>query len=124
MKIRGELENSGLLNLIMLIKTLGKTGFLEINRGEEDSAILYFDEGELINATYNDIKGEEVINILINWNTGSYAFTDHLLSVDKNIKTNGIGAYKEGMRKYFVYTILNKINVKLGGKSERSDTDN
>ncbi|MCD6580007.1 DUF4388 domain-containing protein [bacterium] len=124
MKLNGKLEDTGLLNLLMIIKMQLKTGFLELARGNEDNAILYFEDGEIVNATYGTVEGVEAVYILINWNTGSYQFTDHLIPSKLKITSGSKGVYKEGMRRYFVFSILNKINIKPGGKNEGSDLNN
>ncbi len=118
MKFEGKLEETGLLNLFMTLKTLEKTGFLEIWREPDNTASLYFENGELVNASYNTKEGEDAVFVLINWNSGEYKFIDHLIPSEIKIHNGSRGVYKEGMRKFFVYSILNKIHIKPRGKDE------
>lgn len=122
MKIQGNLKNLGLDTLINLISVLGKSGFLSIERGDQN-ALLYFEEGELVGATMGELQGEKAIHPLVDWNSGRYTFTERLVSPVRNLKTDAIMAYKEGMRKFFVYSSLNKIHVvKKEEEDERPST--
>jgi hypothetical protein len=110
MEIKGNLSDLSLDTLFNLIKLQERVGYLTITR-DDQTAILYFENGNLIGATCGKIQGEEVIYIIADWNSGSYQFSDRLMLSVNNINKNGLMIFKEGMRKFFVYSSLNKINV-------------
>ncbi len=110
MKLQGNLSNLGLDTLMNLISILEKSGFLSIERADQN-AILYFENGTLVGATLGEIQGEAAIHILVDWSSGHYTFTERIVSPVRNLKGTAFLAFKEGMRKFFVYSSLNKINV-------------
>ena len=110
MKIEGNLSDLSLDTLLNLIGIQEKSGYITIVR-DNRTAILYFEEGNLVGATCDNIEGKEVLYTIVDWNSAHYLFSERLMLPVNNISKDGLLIFKEGMRKFFVYSSLSKINI-------------
>ena len=85
MVIRGNLEDIILPDLLQLPNVSRKTGMLTVHN-KNDRATIYFKNGEITHAVFNDIIGEEAIFKLLSLTNGEFEFSSGEIPHIKTIK--------------------------------------
>lgn len=84
----GNLKDFHLADLITIIGQSKKSGELRIKNGDNE-AILFFHEGNLVDAQHGSLSGEEIIYELITYESGEFDFvainTDSKNKINRNI---------------------------------------
>jgi len=71
--ITGNLAEIQVTDLIQMLGSGRKSGTLKLFK-EEEKGKIFFDQGQVINACYQDYEGEEAFNLLIRWEHGLFVF--------------------------------------------------
>ncbi len=89
--LSGSLEQLGLADLLQVLSQSRRTGRLTLtNEGEE--GFIFLEDGQVVNAIYNDSKGEPAFGLLMLWEKGEFLFTPNIKSEEKliNKKLDGL----------------------------------
>ncbi len=96
----GQLADIPPLELCQMINSNQKTGRLKLEVGQE-KAILLFNEGELVSATYNSKEGQEAFYDCLAINEGRFKFVHGLSQREMELDILGgfMGMLMEGMKR-------------------------
>ncbi len=95
--LAGNLKEIPIADLVQLFSTGRKTGVLTLNRGEETGQI-FFENGDVINAFYKDLEGEDAFYQLIRWEDGTFQLTSEITMPERKIEAPTAHLIMEGMR--------------------------
>ena len=85
MAFNGNLHEFGIVALLQLPNTNRLTGRLLVHgRGRE--AEFFYTKGKLIHATCADVKGRDVLAMVIDWDEGKFSFESEAASETETIK--------------------------------------
>lgn len=96
--LMGKLNMISLAELAQTISMNQKTGTLHLTL-EQEKGELYFDSGQIINAQFGDIVGEDAFFALLRWNAGSFRFVQEEPTVEPIIQWDTMGLLMEGLRR-------------------------
>ncbi len=106
----GDLEYLNLGELIQLIGSNGSTGMLRIiSKYVENPGLIYFREGNPINATAGAQNGLEALYALFGWTEGDFEFVRQTVDVKHIIKSSRMEIILEGLR------LLDDGNIEVKG---------
>ena len=106
----GDLEYLNLGELIQLIGSNGSTGMLRIiSKYVENPGLVYFREGNPINATAGAQNGLEALYALFGWTEGDFEFVRQTVDVKHVIKSSRMEIILEGLR------LLDDGNIEVKG---------
>ena len=96
----GQLSDISAIELCQMINANQKTGKLNI-QFEQKRVIIAFNEGELVHAEFNGIKGKEAFYRLLAMETGRFKFSQGLNDKEKTFDVIGgfMGMLMEGMKR-------------------------
>jgi hypothetical protein len=77
--LRGSLKDLAIVDLLQIPLGSGKTGELLIATEEED-ARLYYVEGSLVHLVSGDLRGRQVLDLIVGWTDGEFEFRSNVLS--------------------------------------------
>lgn len=124
----GNLKDFHLADLISIIGQSKKSGELSIKNGDKEF-ILFFNEGNLVDAIHGSLSGEEIIYELITYESGEFDFVEVNTKNENKIKNTIDEIINEGslrvdlinsLRKNLLITKPNSI-IKYLNNSEISD---
>jgi DNA-binding response OmpR family regulator len=97
-RFSGSLEDVAVVDLLQTIAVSGKSGVAVVHRGDRE-ALLYFRNGQVIDAEVGDLRGEEAVYRTITWTKGTFDLefraVDRVVAIDVN--TNAL--LMEGLRR-------------------------
>lgn len=67
----GTVTNTSLHDIIQLICIGRTTCQMRVQSGKK-KGLIYFRDGEIVHAEYNDLQGEEAFYIIVSWELGSF----------------------------------------------------
>ncbi len=106
----GDLEYLNLGELIQLIGSNGSTGTLRIiSKYVETPGLIYFHEGNPINAKAGDKTGQEALYALFGWTEGDFEFVNKPVQAKHVIKSSRMEIILEGLR------LLDDGNIEVKG---------
>ena len=82
--ITGNLAEIHVTDLIQMLSAGGKTGALKLFK-EEESGEVFFNQGQVINARYQQVEGVEAFNILVRWEHGLFILDPDAQLLDQKI---------------------------------------
>lgn len=82
--LQGNLNLIPILDIVSLINSNLKTGWLEVS-GERANGKIFFRRGEIIHASYRAHSGREAFHSIMNFDRGRYVFYNHLPKVKRTI---------------------------------------
>jgi Response regulators consisting of a CheY-like receiver domain and a winged-helix DNA-binding domain len=82
--ITGNLAEIHVTDLIQMLSAGGKTGALKLFK-EEESGEVFFNQGQVINARYQQVEGVEAFNILVRWEHGLFILDPDSQLLDQKI---------------------------------------
>ena len=85
-KLSGDLASLRVIDILRVLHQNARTGRLALTHSAE-SGDIYFDQGEVVQATYRDQKGEEVVYWLLSWSRGGFLFKPDDAHAEKAINT-------------------------------------
>ncbi len=87
--LSGNLNFISLADLFQLINTTGSTGILRlINSYVPNPGLVFFIDGNPINAKNGELSGVEAVYSLFGWTEGDFEFTQEQVILEKNIRTS------------------------------------
>ncbi len=97
---RGSLADMGLVDLLQTIEFSGKSGRLELRKGDR-RATLWFESGRIVHAEAGAIRGQEAVHHLLRWHEGYFdlrfeAATSPVRSIEQDVQ----GLLLEGLRRF------------------------
>ena len=84
----GDLEEIQVVDLMQLIHTSQKTGYIDII-GMADRAQVFFNEGEIIHAECNQLEGKEAVFAVLAIKNGQFAYNRGIVDEFKNLSPVG-----------------------------------
>ena len=96
----GQLADISLVELCQMINSNQKTGYLKLEY-DTTRALILFDEGEVIHAEINELKGKQAFYEILGMHNGRFKFVHGLTASQKNMNVIGgfMGMLMEGMRR-------------------------
>jgi len=96
----GRLSEINAVELFQLINSSQKTGKVQLVL-DDGSAVVTFNEGELVKVQYKEFTGKEAFFALLAKGEGNFTYTSGLETVDKELPVIGgfMGLIMEGMRR-------------------------
>ena len=82
--LQGNLNLIPILDIVSLINSNLKTGWLEVS-GDRANGKIFFRRGEIIHASYRAQSGKEAFHSIMNFDRGRYVFYNHLPKVKRTI---------------------------------------
>ncbi|MBI9052064.1 MAG: DUF4388 domain-containing protein [Anaerolineaceae bacterium] len=96
--MQGKLSDMTVIDLIQHNCIEHKTARLTLTQADQ-SALIFFDGGNITHATYNDEHGEEVIYQIISWEDGDFLLETGINAQEITITNNWSGILLEGARR-------------------------
>lgn len=97
--LAGDLKYLGLGDIIQLLGANGSTGELRLSsRYVSDPAFIYFEQGNPINAHYEEKSGLDALMALFGWTEGDFEFTQQKVTAPKVIQKSRMGLILEGLQ--------------------------
>jgi DNA-binding response OmpR family regulator len=97
-RFSGSLSDMGLVDLLQTIDVSRKSGVLQLSSGERRGAI-YFNEGRVIDAELEALRGEAAIYRFLVWSEGQFELDFRDVRRDDKISVSTQGLLMEGMRR-------------------------
>jgi len=96
--ILGRLEMIPPAELIQAMNVSNQTGVLSVLTGKETFS-LYFENGQPIDASLGDAKGEEAVYLFMAWSQGSFRFEPGPQTRTRTVRVDAMGLLLEGLRR-------------------------
>jgi CRP-like cAMP-binding protein len=97
--LSGNLNFLNLADLIQLIGSNGVTGILRIiGHYSQHPGLIYFDNGNPINAENGSLIGIDALNSLFGWSRGEFEFIRQPVTIQQNIKKSRMQVILDGTR--------------------------
>jgi hypothetical protein len=107
MAFQGSLKEIQLPDIIQLVSVSGKSGIFLLERGEERGEI-YLQDGQIVHAVYNVLRGEEAVYALSIWAEGDFHFQPGVESDIVTIRKSNTNLLMEAARRLDEWKILSK----------------
>jgi len=95
--VAGNIAEIPLPDLIQLFSTGRKSGVLQLNKSEEEGSI-FFENGDVINAFYNDMTGDKAFYQLMRWDEGDFYLNSEVTLPEREIQAPTPHLIMESMR--------------------------
>ena len=96
--LKGDLSFLGFADLLQLLGSISSTGILNVWDEFEFRADIYFDQGEVINAEFRELKGAEAFFIPFSFKGGHFSFKEIKPDCERTMANNLTGLILEGLR--------------------------
>ncbi len=97
--LEGKLEFLSLADILQLLDGIDSIGILRLkSKYSHNVGVIYFIEGNPVNAINGDLTGIEAFYSLFGWTEGSFSFSEELVKEKKVINKSGMGLIMEGLR--------------------------
>jgi len=94
----GKLSAMGLAELIQTLNAAQKTGILTISR-ETSKGEIYIKQGNIVDTTVNELRGEKAFLELATWTDASFRFVPQAITMEPQIKMGTHKLLMEAMRR-------------------------
>jgi CRP-like cAMP-binding protein len=94
----GNISFIGFADILQLLGSVAAEGVLKITDDFGITAEIFLKSGEVVNATYKDIKGEDAFFVPFSWEKGFFSFKEQRVSSEHLISNNLTGLILEGLR--------------------------
>jgi hypothetical protein len=81
--LSGNLSSLRLIDVLRILNENVKTGRLHLTN-HHDSGEIYFQNGEIVHAVYQEKIGEDAIYAMLAWSTGDFIFSPHITIENKS----------------------------------------
>lgn len=98
MGFEGDLNLFGLPAVLALVRTGMRTGGLVLERGSA-TGVIYFRDGEIVDAALGDRSGEDAFYAFFTWRKGTFKFSPRLVPERTTIKADWSRLILEGTRR-------------------------
>lgn len=96
--VSGSLSEMGLPDIIQILGVGRKTGKI-ILKSNGQGAEIFMEDGRIVNAIINDLKGEEAFYKILYWNEGSFSIDPSVQITERLINMNNDSLMLEGYRR-------------------------
>ena len=97
--LTGKLQFLALGDIIQLIGSNGRSGVLKLfSDYAPESGVIYFDKGNIINASSPSKKGKKAVFALFGWMEGRFDFFPETVEIKQVIKENRMSLILDGLR--------------------------
>jgi CheY-like chemotaxis protein len=97
-RVRGSLEQMNVIDLLQSLEMGRKTCSLRLTSGE-DGCVLFFADGQITDATYGDIRGNEAVYKVLTWaGSGQFEIDFSSRSSEQTTTRGTQGLLMEGLR--------------------------
>ncbi|MGM0417574.1 MAG: cyclic nucleotide-binding domain-containing protein [Thermodesulfobacteriota bacterium] len=96
--LSGNISFIGFADILQLLGSVAAEGVLKVTDDFGITAEVFLKSGEVINATYKDIKGEDAFFVPFSWEKGFFSFTEQKITSEHLISNNLTGLILEGLR--------------------------
>jgi len=97
--IEGKLEFLSLGDILQLLSGIDAIGLLRLkSKYSHNVGIIYFINGNPVNAINGDLSGIEAFYSLFGWTEGAFAFAEEVIKEKRVINMSGMGLIMEGLR--------------------------
>jgi CRP-like cAMP-binding protein len=96
--LSGSLGFISFADILQLLGSTASSGVLEITDDKELIVKIFFEQGEVIHAKTDELKGEDAFFIPFSWDKGYFKFLQNNEKVEKTIENNLTGLILEGLR--------------------------
>jgi len=97
--LQGELSFLHLADLFQLLGSNISTGILHVRTPSiPHPAVVYFDEGNPISASWGDLNGIDAINVLFGWMEGHFEFQEKAIQTPRTIKKGRMQIVLDALR--------------------------
>jgi CRP-like cAMP-binding protein len=97
--LTGDLKYLGLGDILQLIGANGSTGVLKLScRFAPHPALIYFKDGNPVDARSGDLGGLDALYPLFGWTEGAFEFTQEQVHAANTIKKSRMGIILEGLK--------------------------
>lgn len=97
LELKGSLKNFSLPDVVQLIGTTKRSGVLLLALGPE-KAVLYFDDGRIVHASFRNVKGQEAVNRVFRETEGSFQFLSEVEAPERTLAMDWMEAIMEAAR--------------------------
>jgi|GEM_PF-5562830 len=97
-EMSGNISFIGFADILQLLGSVAAEGVLKITDDFGITAEIFLKSGEVVNATYKDIKGEDAFFVPFSWEKGFFSFKEQRVSSEHLISNNLTGLILEGLR--------------------------
>jgi pSer/pThr/pTyr-binding forkhead associated (FHA) protein len=96
----GDLNALALIEVVQTLSQCIKTGLLKIMAAQEspDPAIIYFLDGEMVHATYQDLSGLPAIMSILQLNEGQFEFLNDIPTPETTVQQSSLSILLEACR--------------------------
>jgi hypothetical protein len=98
MAVQGNLKDIGLSSLISVNCNEMNKAHLLVRRQDEQASI-YFEDGNIVHASMNNLEGEDVLYKLLHWEDGDFTLEQGVAAPKQTVKKAWSGILLEGMRR-------------------------
>ncbi len=97
--LAGKIDFFPLEDIFQALSSNNATGILHLNnRYSQESAVVYFEKGDIINATYGSLSGIDAVYPLFGWSDGDFRFTKDHFDQKKVINQKIMEIVLDGLR--------------------------
>ncbi|OPX36830.1 MAG: hypothetical protein B1H11_06795 [Desulfobacteraceae bacterium 4484_190.1] len=97
--LAGKIDFFPLEDIFQALSSNNATGILHLNnRYSQESAVVYFEKGNIINATYGSLSGIDAVYPLFGWSDGDFSFTKDYFDQKKVINQKIMEIVLDGLR--------------------------
>jgi hypothetical protein len=98
MAVQGKLKDIGLSSLISVNCNEMNKAHLLVQREDEEASI-FFEQGNIVHATMQDLEGEDVLYKLLHWEDGDFTLEQGVDAPKQTVKKAWSGILLEGMKR-------------------------
>jgi CheY-like chemotaxis protein len=95
--VRGNLSQMNVIDLVQSLEMGRKSCLLTLNN-EKDRCQMYFREGQVMHATYGQLRGDEAVFKVLRWTGGNFQIDFEGKTAEESTTLNTQGLLMEGLR--------------------------
>lgn len=107
MALQGSLSELSLPDVIQLVSVSGKTGAFHLINGEDQGKI-FLKDGQIIDATIGNLRGEQAVYEMAIWSTGDFSFTPGETSSEVTVQRSNANLMMEAARRLDEWRVLSR----------------
>lgn len=107
MALQGSLSELSLPDVIQLVSVSGKTGAFHLINGDDQGKI-FLKDGQIIDATIGNLRGEQAVYEMAIWSTGDFSFTPGETSTDVTVQRSNANLMMEAARRLDEWRVLSR----------------
>ena len=107
MALQGSLSELSLPDVIQLVSVSGKTGAFHLINGDDQGKI-FLKDGQIIDATIGNLRGEQAVYEMAIWSTGEFSFTPGETSTEVTVQRSNANLMMEAARRLDEWRVLSR----------------